>query len=169
MSPPHSPTQPEQLRQPAGLRILIADDSDLYAEALALTLDLDPRLELVGRARDGREAVELALALSPDVILMDLAMPGLDGIEATRAVLQALPSSRVVMVTASAADEDRRRAEKAGVAAYVRKGGFAGELFEAIFGARERSARRSEPPEPPRARPPRWRVAPTMRALRAFQ
>ncbi len=163
------PPPPEPLRQPAGLRALIADDSDLYAEALALTLELDPGLEIVGRARDGNEAVELSLALRPDVILMDLDMPGLDGIEATRAVLQELPASRVVMVTASADEEDRRRAMEAGVDAYVRKGGFAGELFEAIFGSRERPARPAAPPEQPPARPPRRRAGPTMRALRAFQ
>ena len=169
MSPPHPPTRPEPVRQPEPLRILIADDSDLYAEALALTLELDPGLAVVGRARDGRETVELALALCPDVILMDLDMPVVDGIGATRTVLQALPSTRIVMVTASADENDRRRAVAAGVAAYVRKGGFAGELFEAIFGARERSDRRAAQPEPPPARPPRRRAGPTMRALRAFQ
>jgi pilus assembly protein CpaE len=169
MSLPHQPTRPEQLWQPARLRALIADDSELYAEAIALTLELEPGIEIVGHARDGQEALDLALSLRPDVVLMDLDMPVLDGIEATKAVLQQLPATRVVMVTASAEEDDRRRAEAAGVAAYVRKGGFAGELFEAIFGARERSPRRSARREPPPARPPRSRGAVTMRALRAFQ
>ena len=173
MSLPHQPTQPEQLWQPARLRALIADDSELYAEALVLTLELDPGIEIVGHAHDGQEAVELSLSLEPDVVLMDLDMPVLDGIEATKAVLRELPDTRIVMVTASADEEDRHRAEAAGVAAYVRKGGFAGELFEAIFGARERSARRrAEPserhPERSPTRPPRTRGAMTMRALRAF-
>jgi DNA-binding NarL/FixJ family response regulator len=159
MSPPQLPR----------LRALIADDSDLYAEALALTLELEPGLAVVGRARDGSEAVELALALRPDVILMDLDMPAIDGIAATKAVVQALPSTRIVMVTASADEGDRRRAMDAGVVAYVRKGGFAGELFDAIFGATERSAERAAQPEPQPARPPRRRAGPTMRALRAFQ
>jgi DNA-binding NarL/FixJ family response regulator len=169
MSLADQPTRPEQLWQPARLRTLIADDSELYAEAIALTLELEPGVEVVGHARDGQEAVELALSLRPDVVLMDLDMPVLDGIEATKAVLRELPTTRIVMVTASADADDRRRAEAAGVAAYVRKGGFAGELFEAIFGPRERSPRRSPRSEPTPARPPRQRGAVTMRALRAFQ
>jgi DNA-binding NarL/FixJ family response regulator len=176
MSLPHQPNRPEQLWQPAPVRALIADDSELYSEALALTLELEPGIEVVGRARDGTEAVELALSLRPDVVLMDLDMPVLDGIEATKAVLYGLPETRVVMVTASADEDDRLRAEEAGVSAYVRKGGFAGELFDAIFGSRERSARpgasEAQPERPPArspARPPRRRGPTTMRALRAFQ
>jgi two-component system response regulator DesR len=167
MSLPHSPSRPDQLWQPARLRALIADDSDLYAEAITLTLELEPDIEVVGRARDGKEAVDLALSLRPDVVLMDLDMPALDGIEATTEIRSAVPSVRVVMVTASAEDSDRRRAEAAGVAAYVRKGGFAGELFQAIFGTSEGSRRRAARPEPPRARPPRQRVRATTHELPA--
>jgi DNA-binding NarL/FixJ family response regulator len=169
MSLPHPSNPSESLWQPASLRVLIADDNDLYAEALALTLDLEPGIEVVGRARDGAEAVELAAELETDVVLMDLDMPVLDGLGATRQVLEALPSIRVVMVTASADEDDRRRAEEAGVAAYVRKGGFAGELFDAIFGSRERSRPRAAPPEPLPARPPRSHGAAATHALRAFQ
>ena len=169
MSLPHHHPSSEQLWQPARLRALIADDSELYAEAIVLTLELEPGIEIVGLARDGKEAVELSLSLRPDVVLMDLDMPVLDGIEATKAVLRQLPDTRIVMITGSADEEDRRQAEAAGVAAYVRKGGFAGELFEAIFGARARSPRRSPQPEPPQARPTQPRGAVTMRALRAFQ
>jgi DNA-binding NarL/FixJ family response regulator len=169
MSLPHPSNPSESLWQPASLRVLIADDNDLYAEALALTLDLEPGIEVVGRARNGAEAVELAAELETDVVLMDLDMPVLDGLDATRQVLDALPSTRVVMVTASADENDRRRAEEAGVAAYVRKGGFAGELFDAIFGSRERSRPRAAPPEPPPARPPRSHGAAATHALRAFQ
>jgi DNA-binding NarL/FixJ family response regulator len=169
MSLPHPSNPSESLWQPASVRVLIADDNDLYAEALALTLDLEPGIELVGRARNGAEAVELAVTLETDVVLMDLDMPVLDGLGATRAVLEALPSSRVVMVTASADDEDERRAHEAGVAAYVRKGGFAGELFDAIFGARERSRPQAAPPESPPVRPPRSRGTAATHALRAFQ
>jgi DNA-binding NarL/FixJ family response regulator len=167
MTLPLQPTRPDQLWQPARLRALIADDSDLYAEALALTLELEPGIELVGRARDGLEAVELAFSLQPDVVLMDLDMPGLDGIEATKAVLAAMPSVRVVMVTASANDDDERRAQEAGVSGYVRKGGFAGELFQAIFGPSASSRRRAAQSEPPPARPPRPRGPATSRGLPA--
>ena len=169
MSLPHPSNPPESLRQPASLRVLIADDNDLYAEALALTLDLEPGIELVGRARNGAEAVELAVKLETDVVLMDLDMPVLDGLGATRAVLEALPSTRVVMVTASADDEDERRAHEAGVVAYVRKGGFAGELFDAIFGARGRSRPRPAQPERPPERLPRSPGGAAMSALHAFQ
>jgi DNA-binding NarL/FixJ family response regulator len=169
MSQPHPSNPSESLWQPASLRVLIADDNDLYAEALALTLELEPGIELVGRARNGAEAVELAVKLETDVVLMDLDMPVLDGLGATRAVLEALPSTRVVMVTASADDEDERRAREAGVVAYVRKGGFAGELFDAIFGARERSRPRAEPPERLPERPPRAPGGVAMSALHAFQ
>ena len=169
MSLPHEPLRPDELWQPGPIRALIADDSDLYSEALALTLQLEPGIEIVGRAADGREAVELALSLRPDVVLMDIDMPFMDGVEATKAVLRELPSTRIVIVTGSTAAEDKRRAEKAGVAAYVHKGGFAGELFDAIFRSRERSARREEQPEQPPARPPRRRAGPTMSAQRALR
>ncbi len=113
--------------------MLIADDHDLFAQALTVTLALDDRLEVAGRARDGREAVELATALRPDVVLMDLDMPVVDGLEATRQVQRLSPAPRVVVVTSSSSVDDERLAREAGAAAYVRKGGCATELFDAIF------------------------------------
>jgi len=114
------------------IRVLIADDHRLFAEALGLALDADPRLEVVGCAGDGREAVKLAVALEPDVVLMDLDMPLVDGIVATRAISRHLPI-RVAMLTASPRPEDALRARDAGVAAYLTKGCSAQDVVEAVL------------------------------------
>jgi len=113
------------------IRVLIADDHKLFAETLWLTIDADPRLEVVGYAGDGREAVKLAVALDPDVVLMDLDMPLVDGIEATRAICHSLPV-RVAMLTGSPCSEDALRARDAGAAAYLTKGCSAHEVVEAV-------------------------------------
>ena len=114
------------------IRVLIADDHRLFAETLGLTLDADPRLQVVGCARDGREAVKLALALNPDVVLMDLDMPLLDGVEATR-VISASLQARIAVLTASPLPEDSLRARQAGAAAYLTKGCSAAEVVEAVL------------------------------------
>lgn len=151
--------------------MLLADDHDLFVEALTLTLELDGRVEIVGRARDGREAIELTAALHPDVVLMDVNMPVLDGVQATRDVRQLAPRTRVVVVTSSASTEDERRAREAGASAYVRKGGFAAELFDAVFAVTngEGSALRRERPVSPRARPQRPLAGAASRVLRALR
>jgi DNA-binding NarL/FixJ family response regulator len=102
-------------------RILVVDDDPLYVEAAATVLSRDGRVDVVGRAADGREAVERALALCPDVVLMDINMPILDGIEATRRLRRSLPSTRVVIVSASTSPDDRRRALEAGAFASIAK------------------------------------------------
>jgi DNA-binding NarL/FixJ family response regulator len=113
------------------IRILIADDHQLFAEALGLALDADPRLEVVGYARDGQEVVELARALDPDVILMDLEMPVLDGVTATRRLLKTSPA-RIAILTASARPEDAVRARDAGASTYLTKGCSAGKVVDAV-------------------------------------
>jgi two-component system, NarL family, response regulator LiaR len=136
---PHLQPEPE-------LRIVIADDHPFFVEALALTLELDERIEIVGRARHGKEAVELASGLHPDVVLMDLDMPVLDGISATRSVRRVSPASRVIVLTASTSADDERRARDAGAIAFLRKGCHSADLFNAIFAkppAREGSDRRA--------------------------
>jgi DNA-binding NarL/FixJ family response regulator len=114
------------------ISVLIADDHRLFAEALEALLASEPEIEVVGHARNGEEAVEQALALSPDVILMDIAMPGVDGVEATKRIRGRQDGARVLMLTGSNSRTDVARAREAGAAAYVTKDRIAAQLIEAI-------------------------------------
>jgi DNA-binding NarL/FixJ family response regulator len=116
-----------------GIRVLIADDHRLFGQALESILATDDRLEVVGHAGDGSEAVQLALAVDPDVILMDIAMPIMDGFQATKQIRKQRPQSRVLMLTASNSRTDLDRARKAGAAGYVTKDRIAAELIDAII------------------------------------
>jgi CheY-like chemotaxis protein len=113
-------------------RILIADDHRLFAEALEAILAADERIAVAGYARDGAEAVELYVKLSPDVVLMDIAMPVLDGVEATEKIRELDPNACVLMLTGSNARADVDRARRAGAAGYVTKDRIAAELIDAI-------------------------------------
>ena len=93
----------------------------------------DDRIAIAGQARDGREAVELARRLEPDVILMDIAMPGMDGFQATRVITDQQPGTCVLMLTGSNSRSDVDRARKAGAAGYVTKDRIAAELIDAIM------------------------------------
>jgi DNA-binding NarL/FixJ family response regulator len=117
---------------PSKIRVLIADDHRLFAEALNAILASEPGIEVVGRARNGQEAFDQALALEPDVILMDIAMPVADGVEATKWIRKKLPQARVLMLTGSNARADVARARDAGAAGYVTKDRIAAQLIEAI-------------------------------------
>src|SRR5213596_1449187 len=114
------------------IRVLIADDHRLFAEALEAILAGESGIDVVGRARNGAEAVELALELEPDVVLMDISMPVMDGVEATRRIRQARPAACVLMLTGSNAAVDVDRAREAGAAGYVTKDRIASQLVEAI-------------------------------------
>lgn len=118
---------------PPPIRVLIADDHHLFAEALGLTLAADARLEVVGYAVNGKEAAELALSLVPDVVLMDLEMPVVDGVEATRSVRRSLPACQVAVLTASAAPDEALRARRAGAGAFLTKGCSAHDVVEAVL------------------------------------
>src|SRR5947209_4669007 len=113
--------------------VVIADDQRLFAEALEAILSTDGRIRVVGRATDGREAVELVRRHGPDVVLMDIAMPVLDGIAATELICAEAPATRVIVLTGSAAVGDVSRARAAGAAGYVTKDQIAGDLVRAIL------------------------------------
>ena len=115
------------------VRVLIADDHRLFAEALRAILGGDRRIDVVGLAASGDEAVEKARQLEPDVILMDISMPGLNGVEATREILANQKKIRVLMVTGSDARQDVDAARTAGAAGYVTKDKIAAELLGAIL------------------------------------
>jgi DNA-binding NarL/FixJ family response regulator len=117
---------------PSKIRVLIADDHALFAEALDAILASEPGIEVIGRARNGEEAVDQALALEPDVILMDIAMPVVDGVEATKRIRQEQQEACVLMLTGSNSRTDVARARDAGAAAYVTKDRIAAQLIDAI-------------------------------------
>ncbi|MCW2975235.1 MAG: DNA-binding response regulator [Actinomycetia bacterium] len=114
------------------IRVLIADDHRLFAEALEVILGGDERITVVAHAGDGREAVKLAGKLEPDVVLMDISMPVMDGIEAARAIRAARADACILMLTGSNSRADVDRARKAGAAGYVTKDRIAAELIDAI-------------------------------------
>jgi DNA-binding NarL/FixJ family response regulator len=116
-----------------GVKVLIADDHRLFAEALEAILAGDDRIELVGLAADGEEAVRLAGERRPDVILMDISMPLMDGIEAAKTIKATDDDVSILMLTGSNARTDVDRARKAGAAGYVTKDRIAAELVEAIL------------------------------------
>jgi len=117
------------------VRVVIADDQRLFAEALEAILSTDGRISVVGRAADGQAAVELVRDRQPDVVLMDIAMPVLDGIAATEKIRSEAPETRVVVLTGSQAPQDISRARAAGAAGYVTKDQIAGDLVRAILDA----------------------------------
>jgi len=114
------------------IRVLIADDHRLFAEALEAILAAESRIEVVGRARNGAEALEMVLDLNPDLVLMDISMPVMDGVEATRRIREARPEACVLMLTGSSAVADVDRSRDAGAAGYVTKDRIASELVDAI-------------------------------------
>ncbi len=114
------------------IRILIADDHGVVAEGLKHLVEAQPDMQVVSLAVDGREAVRQARDLQPDVVLMDLSMPELNGADATRAILDRDPKCRVIVLSMYSEREYVRRALKAGAAGYVVKRSAAKEVVDAI-------------------------------------
>jgi len=114
------------------IRVLLVDDQAVVRRALRTRFDLEPDLEVVGEASSGREALSLAQTLSPDVVLMDIEMPGMDGIEVTTVLLRAVPQSIVVILSIYDDAQTRERAKGAGAVAFVEKRGATDTLLSAI-------------------------------------
>ena len=115
------------------LRVVVAEDDDQLAELITSLLDGDDRFALVGRARTGDEAVELAGEQRPDIVLMDIAMPGCDGLEATRLIRSLNAGQHVVIYTGSDEYADVARAEEAGATGFLHKDALtSGQLGDAL-------------------------------------
>lgn len=117
--------------------VLICDDHGLVRGALAAFLGGIDDIDLVGSACNGEEAVSMALEHKPEVVVMDVSMPGIEGVEATRRIMHVLPDTRVVILTGLADREKAEDAMRAGAVAYVLKDRDANEIFEAILRAAE--------------------------------
>jgi DNA-binding NarL/FixJ family response regulator len=116
------------------IRVLLVEDNDVYRESLELLLGMRSGLEIVGSIGSGDRAAAAAAELSPDVVVMDFRLPGLDGAAATRAVIEST-SAAVVCLTAEASPEEREEIVRAGAAALVEKGGSVDGLADAIRAA----------------------------------
>src|ERR671932_215394 len=123
-------TQRSPRAEPA--RLLIADDHDLVRDGYQRMLDREPDLEVIGEAKNGREAVELCRELRPDLVLMDVRMPEMDGLEATRAIKEELPQTSVLVVTTYDNPDYLYEAVEAGAAGYVLKDAPKRQLLGAV-------------------------------------
>jgi DNA-binding NarL/FixJ family response regulator len=117
------------------VRVLLVDDQSLFREALATLLSVRDEVEVVGEAANGAEAVECAARLRPDVVLMDLRMPELDGIAATRRLRAQQPDVRVIALTTFDTDEEVFAALRAGAVGYLLKDVSSARLVEAVLAA----------------------------------
>jgi DNA-binding NarL/FixJ family response regulator len=114
------------------IRVLLADDQSMFRDGLRTLLSIQPGIQVVGEAKDGREAIAKSQQLRPDVVLMDLRMPGMNGVEATRELRDRQPSVRVIVLTTFDDDEDIFAALRGGAIGYLLKDAPTPKLVEAI-------------------------------------
>lgn len=117
------------------IRVLLADDQDIIRTGLTIILNHQPDIDVIGQAADGTEAVELAQSLQPDVILMDIKMPRLNGIQATRQIVAALPKTQIIILTTYDTDDWVFDGIRAGAIGYLLKDTSGDNLAEAVRGA----------------------------------
>ena len=126
------------------IRVLLVDDQPAVRRGLRVRFQLEPDVQVVGEASTGREALTLAQALTPDVVLLDIEMPGMDGIEATAALRTVVPLSAVVILSIHTDRQTRMRAQAAGAVAFVEKQGTTDTLLSAIRQAAGQSGKSLE-------------------------
>jgi NarL family two-component system response regulator LiaR len=126
--------------KPNTVRVMIVDDHDMVRKGLAVFLEAFDDLELVGEAANGQEAVRLCAEVQPHVVLMDLVMPEMDGIAATRAIRQVRPDVKVIVLTSFGDQDFVQRALQAGAIGYLLKNASIDEIASAIRMAHNRSA-----------------------------
>jgi DNA-binding NarL/FixJ family response regulator len=117
------------------VRVLLVDDEPMFLEALRALLDRDERVEIVGAADNSTEAMAIASSVHPDVALVDLRMPGMNGFDLTRALLASEPALRVLAVSGLSHESDAQQALAAGATAFLLKGGLHHEVADAIVAA----------------------------------
>jgi DNA-binding NarL/FixJ family response regulator len=122
------------------IKVLLVDDHTVVRRGLRLLLETEPDIAVVGEAENGRQAVQLAIELEPDVVLMDIAMPLLNGVEATRQLTKLLPRTRVLVLSCYSDDEYVSQVTEAGAAGYLLKQSAAPELIKGIHEVRKGNA-----------------------------
>ena len=115
-------------------RVVVCDDVDAYRSLISMLLGFEDGVSVVGEAANGQEAIDVADREKPDVILLDVGMPVMDGIEALPGIRAAAPDCRVIMLTGFSSDEVRRRAMAAGASDYVEKGASPDEIIRIVAG-----------------------------------
>jgi len=123
---------PSAAKLPDPVRVLVVDDEPLFVELVQALLGAEEGIDVVGTAPDGKRGAELAEALAPDLIVMDLSMPVMNGIEATRAIREGNPSACVLILTGGSSITEIDKARKAGAAGYLTKDRIASDLLREI-------------------------------------
>jgi DNA-binding NarL/FixJ family response regulator len=117
------------------MRVLICDDQAMIRDGLKMLLNLEPDIEVAGVAADGRQTVELTASLAPDIVLLDLKMPGMNGVEATRQILRQHPQTKILVLTTYDHDEWLYEALRVGASRYLLKDSPREDLVKALRGA----------------------------------